>query len=133
MSHRFSLLIIGILGISGVGLGAFGAHLLRDLLIHTGMQATWATAVNYQLLHTVALLALALHLTTQPAPASRCLNWVLRLWMTGILLFSGSLYGLALGGPKLLGPVTPLGGLALLAGWACLMLEAFKAGQDPKA
>ncbi len=102
-------------GAAGVVLGAFGAHALKEELDATQL-ATWNTAVEYQLVHAVALLAVVLHgnatgRSIQPAAA---------LFATGILLFSGSLYGLSLGGPHVLGPVTPFGGLCFIAGWIAL-------------
>ncbi len=133
MTYRFSLLIVGIFGISGVGLGAFGAHLLRDELALRSMQSTWETAVSYQLIHTVALLALVLFQNLNRASASSFLTWTARLWTAGILLFSGSLYVLAMGGPKIFGPITPMGGIALLAGWGCIILEALHSPKKPEA
>jgi len=105
-------------GFTAVALGAFGAHGLRPLLEAHGTSTTWATAVQYHLLHSVVLLALALHLQRATAPlAARRLARAATLFAAGIALFSGSLYLLALGAPRWLGPVTPLGGLSLLAGW----------------
>lgn len=103
----------GLLGFTGVALGAFGAHALKDTLAAGGHTATWQTAVLYHLIHAVALLAL---------PPGK---WAGRCWIAGIVLFSGSLYALALGGPKILGPITPLGGVLLLAGWALVAWNAF--------
>lgn len=109
----------GLLGFTGVGLGAFGAHGLKATLEPAGLLEIWKTAVFYQLIHAVALFALA----GWPNPAAHKIGWC---WIVGVLLFSGSLYGLALGGPRLLGPITPLGGLALLAGWLLLTWAAFR-------
>lgn len=113
-------LIAAILGVTGVGLGAFGAHGLKARLEAADASALWQTAVFYHLLHAVALLALAV--AARPRFAVRAMT-LLRLsggcWIGGIIGFSGSLYILALGGPRWLGPVTPVGGLALIAGWAC--------------
>jgi uncharacterized membrane protein YgdD (TMEM256/DUF423 family) len=86
------------------------------------MSHVWATAVQFHLIHALALLALAGWL--RPAPtgvAARRSIWAVRCWLAGTVLFSGSLYLLALGGPRWLGPVTPLGGLCLLAGWIFLV------------
>ena len=85
--------------------------------------ALWQTAVSYQLIHAVALLALAGW--RREGPAGRRRQTAGMCWIVGVLLFSGSLYGLALGGPRALGPVTPLGGLALLAGWALVIAAAW--------
>ena len=116
-------------------MGAFGAHALKRILterntlqvVHclVGRNATaphishpppqsWNTATQYQLLHSVALLALH---AVQGKASSRY-DLAAKFWISGTGLFSGSIYGLSLGGPRLLGPVTPLGGLLLMAGWA---------------
>ena len=101
-----------------MALGAFGAHALRPLLDARGSLPTWATAVQYHLLHSVVLLALALYLHREiPQRVALRLNRASALFASGIALFSGSLYILALGGPHWLGYVTPLGGLCLLSGW----------------
>jgi uncharacterized membrane protein YgdD (TMEM256/DUF423 family) len=119
-STRFPLLAAGLLGLSGVALGAFGAHGLKAILAAAGGLENWKTAVLYQLIHAVALLALSHR--TEPIVRRIGLWWVL-----GVVLFSGSLYLLALGAPvKFLWPVTPAGGLALLLGWASLILAAFR-------
>lgn len=115
---RPHLIAAGLLGFTGVALGAFGAHALKKTLTEHGTITIWQTAVLYHLIHAVALAAI---------PAW---SWVGRCWIAGVVLFSGSLYWLALGGPKFLGPVTPLGGLALLLGWALLAWRAF---QSPRA
>ena len=103
-------------GALGVVLGAFGAHGLEARLTPDRL-AVWTTAVDYHLLHAVALLALALYARATGAkirgPATG--------FTLGILLFSGSLYALALGAPRFLGPVTPLGGLCFIAGWLALI------------
>ena len=101
-----------------IALGAFGAHALKESLAANGMTETWKTAVLYHLTHSLALFALALRSGgVGKGPAL----WSARLWCAGILLFSGSLYGLALGGPSILGPITPLGGLSFIAGWVALV------------
>lgn len=99
-------------GALGVALGAFGAHGLSAQLAANDTVSVWETASQYHLLHAVALYAMALG-----APSRR------RAWLllfVGTLVFSGSLYGLAVGGPRWLGPVTPLGGLLMILGWGCL-------------
>lgn len=105
-------------GVSGVGLGAFGAHALRGILSQRGTVEIWHTATTYHLLHAVALLGVALAAESAEDPQVRR-SWLrcAFAWLAGILLFSGSLYGLALGGPRWLGPVTPLGGTSFLVGW----------------
>jgi uncharacterized membrane protein YgdD (TMEM256/DUF423 family) len=103
-------------GALGVALGAFGAHALRGR-ISAELLAAWQTGVLYHLLHSVALLALALF-----AQASgRSVRLPGLLFGAGILLFSGSLYLLAGAGQRWAGPLTPLGGLCLIAGWISLL------------
>ena len=120
----FLLLSAGLLGLTGVALGAFGAHGLKATLETTGGLENWKTAVFYQLVHAVALLALA----SRNEPAVRVIG---RWWIIGVVLFSGSLYALALGVPaKFIWPVTPLGGPALLLGWARLTWAAFRPAQS---
>jgi uncharacterized membrane protein YgdD (TMEM256/DUF423 family) len=103
------------LGAVGVGLGAFGAHALRARLAPE-LLAAWQTGVLYHLLHSVALLALALY-----AQASgRAVTLPAALFTAGIVLFSGSLYLLTALGQRWAGPITPIGGLCLIAGWLAL-------------
>lgn len=106
------------MGASGVVMGAFGAHALKNALAAREMTTVWETACLYHLVHALAVLVVAL----KPAgPAStlrpRVLQRAALCWAAGVILFSGSLYALALGGPGWLGPVTPLGGVAFIAGW----------------
>lgn len=108
-------------GLLSVALGALGAHALRDTLGERGAPV-WQTATQYLLAHAVGCLALVGWAAAQPARAQR-LGRIVALWLAGCLLFSGSLYGLALGGPRLLGPITPLGGTAFLVGWLLLAFE----------
>ena len=96
-----------------VALGAFGAHALKPTLESHGMTDVWNKAVLYHFLHAIALFALGLFGAT-----SRGTAW---LFIGGILLFSGSLYLMALTNVRWLGAITPLGGLCFLAGWAWLV------------
>ena len=114
-----ALIAAAFAGASGVALGAFGAHALRERLEPAAL-AVWQTAVLYHLLHAVALLALVLF----SRATGRSVTLPAALFGAGIVLFSGSLYGLALTSWRWLGPITPLGGLAFLAGWASLVLLA---------
>jgi uncharacterized membrane protein YgdD (TMEM256/DUF423 family) len=123
MHHRIAMAWAGALGATGVTLGAFGAHALKGTLLAAGTHDVWETAVQFQLLHAAALLGFAAWLRT-PTPAGPCAPWVIRLWIVGSLLFCGSLYALALGGPRWLGPVTPLGGAALIVGWVLAACSA---------
>jgi uncharacterized membrane protein YgdD (TMEM256/DUF423 family) len=99
-----------------VALGAFGAHGLRSTLEAHGMLDVWNKAVFYHFIHAIALLVLALYGTL-----NRGACWLL---LIGILLFSGSLYLLALTNLRWLGAVTPFGGLCFLAGWAWLVFAS---------
>ncbi|PWN93278.1 DUF423-domain-containing protein [Acaromyces ingoldii] len=119
--HTFACLS----GATSVAFGAFGAHALKGKL-SAHQASSWTTATSYQLTHSIALLYVA----SQIAPSisnSRPLTVAAYAFTAGITLFSGSIYGLCLtneGSPirKLLGPATPLGGLALIAGWVALAL-----------
>lgn len=106
------------LGFTGVGFGAFGAHALKATLQARGTTDSWRTAVTYQLIHSLALLAVS----TREVDRKSSVRWDLvgNCWLLGTVLFSGSIYGLSLGGPKLLGPITPVGGLFMMAGWGVL-------------
>jgi uncharacterized membrane protein YgdD (TMEM256/DUF423 family) len=103
-----------------VAAGAFGAHTLRARLT-PDLLAVFETGARYQMYHALALLAAAWALTRWPGPWPVRAGW---LFVVGTLLFSGSLYALALSGVRWLGAVTPFGGLAFLAGWLCLLLTA---------
>ena len=116
------LFFAGLLGLLGVALGAFGAHGLKATLEAHGSLETWKTAVLYQLVHAVALLAIAMWRDAPPKVPAR----VAASWLIGTLFFCGSLYWLALGGPKFLGPITPIGGVGFLVGWAWLIWHAWK-------
>lgn len=113
------MLIGAIYGLLGVAAGAFGAHALRGRLSED-MLAVYRTAVEYQFWHALALLAVGL-LARQAAGAWLTASGV--AFTLGVLVFSGSLYVLTLSGIRVLGAVTPLGGLALIVGWACLIVH----------
>jgi uncharacterized membrane protein YgdD (TMEM256/DUF423 family) len=109
------LRVAAALGFLGVVLGAFGAHALKAMLASFGYTATWETAVFYQLVHAVALVALAV--------AGRASGLLAILWIAGVAIFSGSLYVLCLTDIKILGAITPVGGVLLLAGWVVLAVR----------
>jgi uncharacterized membrane protein YgdD (TMEM256/DUF423 family) len=117
VSPRGWLAVAALLGASGVAFGAGGAHALRSLMAPEYLP-TFETGVRYHLIHAVAVLALALVGERRPIdlPAA--------LFTLGTVLFSGSLYALALGAPSRLGIVTPFGGVALLLGWLALLRPA---------
>jgi uncharacterized membrane protein YgdD (TMEM256/DUF423 family) len=106
-----------------VAFGAFGAHAMRARLDDYSLRI-FETAVQYQFYHSLALLAVALLL--QRFPSSNLLQASVWLFLSGILIFSGSLYILSLTGQRWLGAVTPIGGLALVAAWGCLAAAAWK-------
>jgi len=117
-------MLIGALGgFLGVAFGAFGAHALRSRLTPE-MLAVFETAVRYQMYHALALLLTAAAIGR--VGDARLLMMAGWFFTAGIVLFSGSLYALALTGVTILGAITPLGGLALLAGWASLMVFALR-------
>jgi uncharacterized membrane protein YgdD (TMEM256/DUF423 family) len=105
-----------------VAAGAFGAHGLRARLT-PDLLAAFETGARYQMFHALALLAVAWALTRWPGAWPVRAGW---LFVVGTLLFSGSLYALALSGVRWLGAVTPFGGVAFLAGWLCLLLAAVR-------
>jgi uncharacterized membrane protein YgdD (TMEM256/DUF423 family) len=127
MHHRVAMAWAGVLGASGIALGAFGAHALKASLEAAGGVGVWETASRYQLVHASALLGFAGWLRASAQPPGTCATWAVRLWAGGTVLFSGSLYGLALGAPHWLGVVTPLGGTALIVGWVLAAGAAFAA------
>jgi uncharacterized membrane protein YgdD (TMEM256/DUF423 family) len=126
MNHRFPLLAAALFGASGVIAGAFGAHALRPFLLDRGMLDAWETGVHYHLLHAVALLGVAGWLRGERGGAAlRRAAIGVWCWCAGIILFSGSLYLLAAGGPAWLGPVTPIGGVAFVVGWLWFVAAAW--------
>ena len=104
-----------------VVLGAFGAHGLKNRLSEE-MLAIFETGVRYQFWHALALLAVAM--AAQPLWTSKWTTAACVAWSAGILIFSGSLYVLTLSGLRWLGAITPIGGVAFIAGWACLAMAA---------
>jgi len=110
---RNPAIIAAALGALAVMLGAFGAHALRGQLDAASLQV-WHTAVDYHFWHALAVLGLA------GAPPSRWRDGGSIAFGAGIVLFCGSLYALALGAPRWIGAVTPVGGLAFITGWICL-------------
>jgi uncharacterized membrane protein YgdD (TMEM256/DUF423 family) len=107
--------VAAVLGILGVALGAFGAHALKDRLTPEGLD-WWKTAVLYHLIHAVAALA-----TGRGDGRASASTWC---FAAGVLLFSGSLYAMALTDVRWLGAVTPVGGLAFVVGWLLLFRRA---------
>ena len=117
------LAIAGLLLALATACGAFGAHALKAQLAPERLQV-YETAVRYHFHHGLGLLGIGLAMRLHEAPG---LRWAALLVIAGIVLFSGSLYALTFGAPRLLGVVTPVGGLALIAGWvvfAAVILRA---------
>lgn len=117
-------MVVGsVLGGLGVALGAFGAHGLKGR-VGPDLLRVWETAAHYQLVHALALLAVAWAASRDPAS-----NWVqVAGWsfVTGVVLFSGSLYFMTLTGVRALGAITPVGGVAFLVGWFALAVAAVR-------
>jgi uncharacterized membrane protein YgdD (TMEM256/DUF423 family) len=119
--HKNFLLVAAILGFLGVAFGAFGAHGLRNR-ISPEMLAVFEIGVRYQMYHVFALLTVA---TAMAQFGQVRLLWIAGWsFIAGIIIFSGSLYALALTGTGMFGAITPIGGVALLIGWACLAFFA---------
>lgn len=120
MNPKLMLMLGAAYGFVGVAFGAFGAHALRSRLTPDQL-AVWRTAVEYQFWHALALLAVGLLALSRPGPLLSAAGWSFAI---GVLLFSGSLYLLTLSGVRMLGAVTPFGGLLFLVGWALLVVHA---------
>jgi uncharacterized membrane protein YgdD (TMEM256/DUF423 family) len=123
MTARLILTLGAVAAFLGVALGAFGAHALRARLTEQLLN-TWETAVQYHLVHALALLAVGL-LLLHTGPSS-LLRWSAGLMLAGMVLFSGSLYLLCLSGVRWLGAITPLGGTALLIAWILFAVAAWR-------
>lgn len=119
-SRRF-LLLGSLNAFLAIALGAFGAHGLKSMLSSQALQ-TWQTAFDYHIYHALGLILIALLLDA--LPKARIAGW---LMLIGIILFSGSLYLLALSGINKLGMITPVGGLFFLAAWSWLAFVSLKA------
>jgi uncharacterized membrane protein YgdD (TMEM256/DUF423 family) len=122
---RSLYLCAALAGFIGVALGAFGAHALKEH-ISPELLATFETGARYQMYHAFALFAAAWGRTRWQDRLFGVAGW---LFVTGIVLFSGSLYLLAVTNTRWLGMITPFGGLALLGGWMCLALGAHRASR----
>lgn len=123
---RIFVVAAATLGLFGVAAGAFGAHALREIMSPRDLEI-FETAVRYQLIHAVALLGVAAAWARWPDMSG---SLVLSGWamIVGVTVFSGSLYILVLSGVRWMGAITPIGGVALLVGWAMLGWAALRAG-----
>jgi uncharacterized membrane protein YgdD (TMEM256/DUF423 family) len=117
-----TLAAAGVLLALATACGAFGAHALKSQLAPERLQL-WETAVRYQFLQSLGLLGVGLALRVSPVPAWRA---AAALLVTGVVLFCGSLYGLSFGAPRLIGALTPLGGLAWIGGWLLFAYGAWR-------
>ncbi|MEM7673045.1 MAG: DUF423 domain-containing protein [Verrucomicrobiota bacterium] len=119
----YSQIISRVSALTGAALvvaGAFGAHALKETLVEAEMYDVWRTASMYGLIHSALAMLWCYLDDVRKLPAL--------FWLVGVYLFSGSLYGLALGGPGILGPVTPLGGLCFIVGWIAAIFGRKPAG-----
>lgn len=122
MTDRTLVIVAALLMMVAVAAGAYGAHGLQQHA-PADLIPIWNTAVQYHLIHGLGLLGLAL---AMPRIGGRLLQWAAALMLLGLLLFSGSLYLLVLSGTRILGAITPLGGVALIISWALLAVAAWK-------
>ena len=125
---RFFVIAGAALGLLGVGLGAFGAHALKaHFQGHPTMQPIYKTATDYQIYHALALLGAAWAGTRWP---SSLIPWSGYSFIFGTVVFSGSLYVLSITTVKGWGAITPIGGVALLAGWLCLAIGVWRGARS---
>ena len=122
MTQTFILLGSALM-LLGVGAGAFGAHGLSGYLTQHDLGGTFDTAVRYHMIHALALFISAWLADKWPGSLTTWSGW---LFLVGIVVFSGSLYLLVFTRVRWLGAITPIGGVAFLAGWACLFLAAWR-------
>jgi uncharacterized membrane protein YgdD (TMEM256/DUF423 family) len=123
MTNSGALRFAATLGCLAVALGAFGAHGLKEILARNETAAIWEKAVFYHFMHAVMMFILA---TRAPLQRGQWLSF-----LTGIVLFSGSLYVLALSNARWLGAITPFGGIAFLVGWLWLALAPGSRAENP--
>jgi uncharacterized membrane protein YgdD (TMEM256/DUF423 family) len=120
---KILLICAGLSGFVGVALGAFGAHALKASL-SAEMLMVYRTGVDYQFVHTLALMIVIVLALKFPAVGLWKLSGI--FFLVGIIIFSGSLYTLALSGIKVIGAITPIGGLCFLIGWMLFIGAAYK-------
>ena len=123
MQKQASLLAGAIIGGLAVAIGAFGAHALKQFLVDAGREDTFQLAVRYQFYHALALLATGLTMTQS---SGKALRYGSLCFVLGVIIFSGSLYGLCFTGVRMLGAITPLGGVFFILGWALLAIGVYK-------
>lgn len=123
---KFFLIAGAVNALLSVAFGAFGAHMLEGRVADKYL-ATWQTAVQYQMFHSIGLMVVALLMSSTMIGHLGSLSWAGYLMLAGIIIFSGSLYVLSLTGISVLGAITPIGGVAFIAGWVMLIIAAIKA------
>ncbi|MCQ2009834.1 MAG: DUF423 domain-containing protein [Sporolactobacillus sp.] len=122
-----SFIVIGaVLAFLSVAFGAFGAHILKTRLTEQDL-AVFQTGVHYQMYHALGLIVIGILALTVFSGQSTLLSWSGWLMAVGVLLFSGSLYALTLSGVRMLGAITPIGGVAFLASWLLVVMAALRA------
>ncbi len=124
--HKNGLLMGAVLGMLSVIIGAFGAHGLKDILVENGRLDVFETAVKYQMYHAFALLFTSL---LAEKIKGRWATRAIFCFVTGVIIFSGSLYVLSISNIGIFGAITPIGGLFLIVGWVYLILGIVKSGQ----
>lgn len=128
MNARSAAIIASVAGLLAVTLGAFAAHALRASLTAEQL-AIWHTAVDYQFWHALALFGMSIWMrqtAALPRASGRPLSIASTAFAIGIVLFCGSLYALALGAPRWMGVITPLGGVAFIVGWLSMLVAAWR-------
>jgi uncharacterized membrane protein YgdD (TMEM256/DUF423 family) len=123
MTERLLVILAALNMMIAVGAGAFGAHGLKNVL-SSDMLAIWHTAVTYQVMHALGMFVIALLI---PRLGQPLLGMAGAVMLGGIVIFSGSLYALALSGIRVLGAITPIGGVAFLVAWAMVAWAAYRA------
>lgn len=123
---QFFLIAGAVNALLSVAFGAFGAHMLEGRVAEKYLD-TWQTAVQYQMFHSIGLMVVAVLMSTTLIGPLGSLSWAGYLMLAGIVIFSGSLYVLSLTGISILGAITPIGGVAFIAGWIMLIIAASKA------
>lgn len=122
--NKNQVLVAGaVLGLLAVALGAFGAHALKPYLVETGRLDTFETAVKYQFYHALTLLFLSIFMKSEN---HRFLKSAALLFLSGVIIFSGSLYILCLTNTGIWGAITPIGGVLMIAGWGFLIYLGIK-------
>ncbi|GKW45474.1 DUF423 domain-containing protein [Planococcus sp. NCCP-2050] len=123
---KFFLIAGAVNAMLSVAFGAFGAHLLEGRVADKYLD-TWQTAVQYQMFHSIGLIAIAILMSSSLIGNLGSLSWAGYLMLAGIIIFSGSLYVLSLTGISVLGAITPIGGVAFIAAWILVVVAAAKA------